>query len=151
MDIAKQREARRLANKKWYEKWYREKGLDYHKEYGSRPSTIKRIKSYRASDVYRIGVMLGNARRRARKTGVEFDLKREDLIVPDVCPIFGVKLRWGDKVGMPWSPSLDRIDPKRGYVRGNIAIMSFRANFIKNDGSADEHLAIAAFMKRKAA
>ncbi len=35
-------------------------------------------------------------------------------------------------------PTLDRIIPSRGYVRGNIAVISFRANFLKRDATLDE-------------
>ena len=43
-------------------------------------------------------------------------------------------------------PSLDRIVPKKGYVEGNIAWISNRANVIKNDGTAEEHLKVAEYI-----
>jgi len=46
------------------------------------------------------------------------------------------------------SPSLDRIDSKKGYVPGNVMIMSWRANRIKNDGTAAEHKKIAEFLEK---
>jgi hypothetical protein len=46
------------------------------------------------------------------------------------------------------SPSLDRINPEKGYVRGNIAIISYRANRMKADGTADEHRLIAEWIRR---
>jgi hypothetical protein len=90
--------------------------------------------------------MLGNARRRAEHIGIKFALKREDIVLPEKCPILGVTLKWGREYGMPDSYSLDRIEPSLGYVKDNIQIISFRANYLKNDGSAQEHRAIADYM-----
>ena len=73
------------------------------------------------------------------------------LPLPTHCPIFGVALEYGGGKGRVYSPnaaSLDQFDPTKGYVRGNIVVMSRRANSIKNDGTADEHEAIASWMKR---
>jgi hypothetical protein len=46
------------------------------------------------------------------------------------------------------SPSLDKIDNEKGYVPGNLAIISSRANAIKSDASLEEIEAIAAYMRR---
>lgn len=42
------------------------------------------------------------------------------------------------------SPSLDRLVPSIGYVRGNVAVVSWKANRAKNNLTARElrHLAI---------
>ena len=45
------------------------------------------------------------------------------------------------------SPSFDRINPKLGYVKGNVWIVGLRANVIKNDGTAEEHEMIARAMR----
>lgn len=39
--------------------------------------------------------------------------------------------------------SLDRVDPAKGYVKGNVWIVGYRANLVKNDGTAEEHELIA--------
>ena len=43
--------------------------------------------------------------------------------------------------------SFDRINPKEGYTKENTQIISYRANRIKNDASADELLKIGHYMK----
>lgn len=43
------------------------------------------------------------------------------------------------------SPSIDRIDPKRGYVRGNVVVVSMRANSIKREATIDELRKMVAF------
>jgi hypothetical protein len=73
-----------------------------------------------------------------------FDIEPEDINIPELCPILGVRLKSNVGGHMKTnSPSLDRIIPELGYVRGNIEVISRRANTIKNDGTAEEHRKIA--------
>lgn len=60
-------------------------------------------------------------------------------MLPEVCPVLGIKLKYDNKRGYrPDSPSIDRIIPELGYVKGNVAIISFRANMIKSDAGVEE-------------
>lgn len=78
------------------------------------------------------------AKQRARRHGLEFSIKISDLTLPAVCPVLGIPLCVGNgRVGFN-SPSLDRIDNRLGYVRGNVIIVSYRANTIKNDATLEE-------------
>lgn len=45
-------------------------------------------------------------------------------------------------------PSLDRINPDRGYVPGNVQVISFRANTLKNNATREELAKVLAYMKR---
>lgn len=90
---------------------------------------------------------------RAKKKGIPFDLVPGDLIYPKKCPYLGIPLKQhlGEGCGpKDDSPSLDRIESSKGYVRGNVEIISHRANMIKNCGTAEEHEKIAARMRRLA-
>lgn len=87
--------------------------------------------------------LLAGARDRAQKQGLPFDLELEDIVIPDKCPVFGVPFERSTRFG----PSLDRIKPELGYVRGNVAVISLRANSIKNDATADEILAVGHWLK----
>ena len=89
--------------------------------------------------------MLTSARARAIKKGLIFDIDHNYIrsIIPSHCPILGIPLEWSVQRGngprsLPNSPSLDRIDPSKGYVKGNVWIISNRANSIKNDASHEE-------------
>lgn len=83
--------------------------------------------------------MLCSAKSRAKKAGVPFDLRLEDILIPDTCPILGISLlRNKGKGPTANSPTIDRLIPSLGYVRGNISIVSHRANQIKNDATLDE-------------
>jgi hypothetical protein len=90
------------------------------------------------------------ARRRAEENEVEFSVTAEDLGTPPTeCPLLGTPIRYEWRgVGGPRddSPSIDRIDPRLGYVPGNVWIICNRANRIKGDGTAREHLLIALAM-----
>lgn len=93
--------------------------------------------------------MWRRARTRAAKLGLPFDITIEDLLpLPEVCPVFGVPLRVSTGPADPWAYSLDRIDNAGGYVVGNVIVMSYKANRLKNDGTADEHEAIARWMRK---
>lgn len=82
--------------------------------------------------------MLRQARGRAKALKLSFEITLQDVL--DVwpsdnrCPIFGTEL----KIRSPKKPSnesasLDRVRPEQGYVKGNIAVISARANRLKND------------------
>jgi hypothetical protein len=96
--------------------------------------------------------MLSGARARARRKGLEYDLTVEDVVIPTHCPILGIPLVPGSgALGAhhPGSPSIDRLDSSKGYVRGNIEVISHRANVIKNSGTAEEHEAVARFIRSR--
>lgn len=65
---------------------------------------------------------------------------------PEYCPILGIKLDYETNGRQENSPSFDRLDPTKGYISGNVQIISWRANRIKNDGSAEEHQKIANYL-----
>lgn len=90
--------------------------------------------------------LLKLARQRCKKSGVLCTITEKDILIPEFCPILGVRLEFGDMQTRDNSPSLDRINPDLGYVPGNIAVLSYRANRIKNEGTADEHRRIADWM-----
>jgi hypothetical protein len=93
-------------------------------------------------------VMVYRARKNAAKAGVLFDLTENDITVPEYCPVLGVRLQRG--VGKPCyaSPSLDRIVPAKGYVRGNVRVISYRANALKRDATLEELRLVLADLER---
>lgn len=82
--------------------------------------------------------MLFNARSRAAASHLPFELTIDDIHIPTVCPVFGTALK-RQRGGMTDdSPSLDRLKPCLGYVRGNVWVISMRANRIKADATLAE-------------
>ena len=92
--------------------------------------------------------MLRSAYNRSKQKQVPFDLKKEDIVVPEVCPIFGFTLKIGKGAPCDESPTLDRIIPDKGYVKGNIIVVSDKANRIKNNASPEEIIAVGEFYKK---
>ncbi len=92
-------------------------------------------------------ILLNSARHRARVFQVPFDLTKDDISIPEMCPILGIKLEVGTRLRRDNSPSLDRLKPELGYVRGNVRVISYRANRIKSDGTREEHEQVVAYMR----
>jgi hypothetical protein len=84
--------------------------------------------------------LLYQIRARAKKFGIPFDLELGDVQVPEECPILGIPLfrNVGKNGPCGNSPSVDRIDPKKGYIKGNVWVISQKANTMKSDATIEE-------------
>lgn len=67
----------------------------------------------------------------------------EELCRPMVCSMTGMQLRWTDIPWDPWRPSVDRIDPYKGYVRGNVRLVCTMYNIARRRWSDEEVLLMA--------
>ena len=84
--------------------------------------------------------ILSRVKSRAKTFGKDFNLDHSDIVIPDKCPVLGLTLQ-PNNTGQgyhPDSPSLDRIDNSKGYVKGNVRVISARANLLKNDATIEE-------------
>ena len=76
------------------------------------------------------------ARRRAKRDNLDFNLTEDYIksIWPknNKCPIFDTEFLsgWENKKKLP---TIDKVIPEKGYVIGNVAIISFLANQMKSD------------------
>lgn len=139
---------------RWCEECMRERRRALHRRYESRRPP--RGEQYRAKqNAYRAcnpeKHLLWQARYRAKTEFLEFNLELSDIVIPVLCPYFGVVLAPAAGKGGPRynSPSLDRIDNAKGYVKGNVEVISYRANALKRDLSlAEMELVGAALAKR---
>lgn len=93
--------------------------------------------------------MLANAKMRAKKKDIEFSITINDLPIPDRCPVLGVRFVIGEGVSHQFSPALDRIDNHKGYIKGNVIIVSHKVNTAKNNCSPEELVRIADFYSRR--
>ena len=62
----------------------------------------------------------------------------KDIIIPKICPILEVPIILGSKGNYEYTPSLDRIDNSKGYIKGNIQVISKKANSMKNSATLEE-------------
>ena len=83
--------------------------------------------------------LLASAKSRAKRRGLEFNLTENDITIPENCPILGIKLNpvHYSKQDKEFSPCLDRVDNTKGYIKGNVAVISFKANRLKSELDKD--------------
>lgn len=79
--------------------------------------------------------MYRNSKSGAKKRGIEFSIELEDIIIPNCCPITNQVFSNEDRAN--W-PSLDRIDNTKGYVKGNVRVISMKANTNKGNLTLEE-------------
>lgn len=97
---------------------------------------------------YKIYRMICNSKERAKKKKLDFNIGLDDFIdCPDTCPVLGLEFDWTSKKLNDNSPSMDRVEPQNGYIKGNVVIISSRANRIKNDGTLEELEAVTNWLR----
>ncbi len=80
----------------------------------------------------------------SRKKGYDFNIEVEDIIIPEVCPYLNEPITSiSGKKFVPTNPSVDRIDSTKGYVKGNIQVISRQANIMKSNASKSQLLIFA--------
>lgn len=118
--------------------------------YAKREEIRQQRREHYADDDNYLSYMLDRCRSRASGKGIEFSITLADLVVPELCPVLGIPLKRNKGKGRAAanSPSVDRIDPTQGYVPGNVQVMSYKANCMKNNASPEELLAFADWVNR---
>lgn len=81
---------------------------------------------------------LKRLRARAKKEKIEFNLTIEDIIIPDICPLLEIPIKVNYKASRFNSISCDRLDPSKGYIKGNIRFISQLANQMKNQATPEQ-------------
>lgn len=129
---------------------------DYRRELEASGRTKKYIKSRKeynseVSRKYRLNnpltVLLSAAKRRAKNKGLKFTITKDDIVIPKQCPVLGIQLFQGKGKPGDNSPSLDRINNSLGYIKGNVFIISHRANSIKRNATIEELEKIIEYMR----
>lgn len=82
--------------------------------------------------------MLVHIRASSKLRGLEFNLSESDIIIPEFCPLTGLKLVLDNVKVENNSPTIDRIDNSRGYVPGNVRVISYLANVMKNSATYEQ-------------
>jgi hypothetical protein len=111
-------------------------------------SNAEYMKNWRLTDPEKW--VVGSCKQTAKNKDLPFNITSDDVIIPTHYPALGIELKMGTSgllASRDAAPSIDRIVPSKGYVRGNIVVVSFRANRIKTNATADEILAVGKFYK----
>lgn len=119
------------AKRKAYRQANKDKQPTYHKRWQE-----KNPESY----------LLTVARHRAKLRNIEFSLEKDDFTVPKYCPILGIEIQFSSGKGNGGqfnSPSLDRIDNNKGYIKGNVQVISHLANSMKSTATKEQLLKFA--------
>lgn len=91
-----------------------------------------------------------SCKERARRDKVEFSLTKEDIVIPELCPILQTPLvinKPGTGKCHTFTPSVDRVDSSKGYTPDNIRIISLKANRMKGDMSIEDVERLLKYMK----
>lgn len=165
-----QREKRKEYNKKWYaslSEEQKEKYLEKKREYQASRSEEQKQRDRESKGRYlerldldslrlvKIGHMCRHAKRRAKDKDLPFNLIKQDVAdawpKDDYCPALRIplKVRPGNKIPTNNSPNLDRIIPRLGYVKGNIAVVSRLANQIMTSARPSEVIKVGRWFDEK--
>ena len=111
-----------------------------------RDETMPKIRT-RKKDmaVYKI---LKSLKQKAKDENTLYTLTESDVIIPDSCPILHIPLITGHPQRRYW-PSIDRIDPTKGYVKDNIIVVSYRANRLKSETIPEDGDKLIAFYEKQ--
>lgn len=93
-------------------------------------------------------VMLIHARKRAKEKKLDFNIELSDITLPEICPLLNIPIFVSDLKLGPNSPSLDRIDSTKGYIKGNVMVISYKANTAKGNLSIAELELLVSNLKR---
>lgn len=124
INSVKQKQA--LRKEKYQQKWGKRENTDFYK------ACREKFRRKKAN---------------ALATGYEWTVNFGELEWPTHCPILDIELDYFSEYRAENSPSFDRLDSSRGYVTGNVVVVSWRANRIKNDGTLEEHRKIMEYLE----
>ncbi len=150
----KNRDKHIATSKAWVAKHQdrvKQNNANWHARNRDRRIVDARENYYRRNRDHPMSGMVDRARARAKLLGVPFDLSYDDIMIPNVCPVLGIPMffRAGKKGPCMNSPSLDRFDPKGGYTKANVVVISHRANTLKNNATVDEIANVLAYMRSR--
>jgi hypothetical protein len=141
------------SSKDGYYRWCKNCKGEYDKEYRK----SEKVQSHQNSKIYRDRkkeyrkkrynedlrvVLFEQAKYRAKNKSLPFNIEIEDVLIPEKCPLLEIPLfrkPYGERTGFHMnSPSLDRIQPELGYTKGNVMVISMKANAMKYSANLNE-------------
>ena len=126
----------------FYYRGYREKNKDWI----SKKDRARRLKLKEENPILNL---VREIRHRAKQSNIPCDLNESDIEIPTHCPILGIEIKFEKGKARETTPSLDRIVPEKGYVKGNCYIISKKANRMKQDNTPETLRAILAYIEER--
>ena len=126
----------------------KKRNLETAKKYydDNKKTILEKLKHKRENNLEK--ELIRSAKRRAKNKNLEFNIDDSDVIIPERCPVLGIKLEKGNGKVHKNSPTIDRINPNKGYVKGNVIVVSQRANTIKTNATIEEIFKVYEFYKK---
>ena len=98
--------------------------------------------------------MVSRSKSRAKNAGLEHDITIDDIIIPKLCPLLDIELesiRFTDRNNTvsDATPTLDRIDNTKGYIKGNVWVVSMLANRIMTSATPEQVIQVGKRFKKK--
>jgi hypothetical protein len=138
----------RVRDRKEYLKEWRKKNAEHIKKYreDKYPDYAQHVAEAKIKNPERY--IHSRAKRRAKNKNFKFNIEISDINIPNMCPILDIpifKVRTQGKKAGPTSnsASLDRIDNTKGYIKGNIQVVSHQANTMKGNATPEELIKFA--------
>jgi len=151
--LPEEEKERRRAISREYGKAHRKELNEWAKEYRRTNPEWTRSAQKRARKKLREDnpehLIWMETKKRAQKRGIPFDIEISDIVIPKVCPILEIELTFGVGKVHDASPSLDRIVPEKGYVKGNCFIISSKANRMKQENTLETLEKIIQYIKER--
>jgi hypothetical protein len=105
-----------------------------------------RARANESAKKHKLRRLFVQAKSRAKKNNRPFSIEITDIKESSYCPVLNLPFSNDSKGTLV--RSLDRVDSTKGYVKGNVCLISLRANTLKNDGTAEEHRQIADYIEK---
>ena len=110
-----------------------------YSQYGETMEIMNNTLSYRNVR----GKICRSATQRAKEYNIPYNIHSEDIILVKMCPLLNVPLKYGNNVPTDFSPSLDKIIPSLGYIKGNVQVISLLANQMKSSANDEQLITFA--------
>jgi hypothetical protein len=124
-----------LEKAKEYNRIYQNKYAKQRRKYDPEKEHA-RYEKHRETN--RLQALIRGSRQSAKKRGLEHTITKDDLIQVEFCPLTGIKIDWSVSGKHMANPSIDRIDSTKGYVPGNVEIMSCLGNSMKSNATPEQ-------------
>jgi hypothetical protein len=152
-NLSKDEKEKRNKVSKIYSSEHRQELNEYAKEFRKNNPEIYRAYQKKAREKLKTNnpehLMWMEIKKRAKKKNIPFNLDVEDILIPKLCPILGIELKQGVGCVQDSSPSMDRIIPEKGYVKGNCFVISSKANRLKQEHTLETLEIIIKYIKER--